>query len=94
MNRRYVLKNRRRFYIFVLAITVSLSCMLFAATANGADTNPEYSIVTVEKGDTLWNLAKEYNHGGDIRSYIREVQKINDLTDGIIYEGDEIKMPV
>lgn len=94
MNRKYVLKNRRRFYMFVIFMTISLSCIFFAATANGADTNPTFTSVTIEKGETLWHLAKEYSHGGDIRQYIREIKEINNLSDGTIYEGDVIKMPL
>ena len=94
MNRRYTLKNRKRFYIFVIAMTVLLSCMFLAATVNGADTNKTFTNVTIEKGDTLWDLAKEYSDGGDIRNYIHEIQKVNNLTNGDIFAGDVIKMPV
>jgi nucleoid-associated protein YgaU len=94
MNKRYILKNRRRFYMFVIVMTVLLSCIFLAATVNGADTNKAFTSVTVEKGDTLWDLAKEYSEGGDIRNYIHEIQKVNNLTDGDIFAGDVIKMPV
>lgn len=94
MNRRYILKNRRRFYMFVIAMTVLLSCVFLAATVNGADTNKTFTNVTVEKGDTLWDLAKEYSDGGDIRNYIHEIQKVNNLPGGDIFAGDIIKMPV
>ena len=94
MNRRYVLKNRSRFYVFIIVMTILLSCMFFAATVNGAETNKAFTAVTVQRGDTLWNLAKEYNGGGDIRNYIHEIQKVNNLTGGEIFEGDVIKMPV
>ncbi len=94
MNRRYILKNRRRFYMFVIVLTVLMSCVFLAATVNGADTNKTFTNIKVEKGDTLWDLAKEYNGGGDIRSYIHEIQKVNNLSDSDIFEGDILKMPV
>jgi nucleoid-associated protein YgaU len=94
MNRRYVLKNRRRFYTFIIVMTIALSCIFFAVTVNGADSGSAFTTVTVDKGDTLWDLAKEYNKGGDIRNYIREIEKVNNLVDGTIYEGDIIKMPI
>lgn len=93
MNRKYVLKNKKRFYIFILLMSVMISCTLIAGTVNGADTNPEYTLVTVEKGDTLWDLAKDYCKGGDIRRFIDSIEKINNLTDSTIFEGEVIKMP-
>jgi nucleoid-associated protein YgaU len=94
MNKRYVLKNRRRFYIFVIMVTIVISFSALAAAVNGADTGDEYISVIVESGDTLWDLAREYKSSGDLRQYIREVEKINNLTDSLIYEGDILKMPV
>lgn len=94
MNRRYVLKNRRRFYSFIIVMTILLSCVFFAANVNAAETNKAFTSVTIQKGDTLWDLAKEYSEGGDIRNYIQKIQKVNNLTGGEIFEGDIIKMPV
>jgi len=93
MNRKYSLKNRKRFYAFVMLITISLSCVLFAVTVNGADTNNEYITVTVKKGDTLWELARDYSKGSDIRRYIYKIEKANNMTDCNIYEGDILKLP-
>ena len=94
MNRRLVLKNRRRFYTFIMLITIMLSSILFAVTVNGADTNNEFTTVTVEKGDTLWDLAKEYGKGGDIRRYIYKIEKANNMTSSDIYEGDVLLLPL
>ena len=94
MNKKYILKNRRRFYIFVMLVTITLSFTFLAATVNGADTNATYTTVTVEQGDTLWDLAREYNKNGDIRQYINKIEKVNNITDSIIFEGDILKLPV
>ena len=93
MNRKYVLKNRNRFYVFVMLVTVTLSFIFFAATVNGSDTKATYTTVTVEKGDTLWDLAREYNKEGDIRQYIHKIEKANNITDSTIFEGDILKLP-
>lgn len=93
MNKKYVLKNRRRFYIFIMLVSITLSCIFFASAVNGADTNAAYTTVTVEKGDTLWDLAKEYSKKGDIRQYIYKIEKANNLTDSTIFEGDILKLP-
>lgn len=95
MKRRLILKNRKRFYVFIMITTITLSCILFAVGVNGADIQQnEYMTVTVEKGDTLWDFAKEYSKGGDIRQYIHKIEKANRMTDCDIYEGDTLIMPL
>ncbi len=94
MNRRYALKNKRRFYLFMIIVIITVSSSALAAGVQGADTDDRYISVVVETGDTLWDLAREYKTSGDLRQYIREVEKINNLTDSLIYEGDVLKMPV
>lgn len=94
MNRKYFLKNRKRFYLFVMIMSIALSFVFVGAAVNGADTNPAYTTVTVKLGDTLWGLAKEYNKAGDIRKYIHKIEMINNINDSIIYEGDIIKLPL
>lgn len=94
MNKKYVLKNRNRFYLFVIMVTIIISSIALVANVQGADTGDEYISVVVEQGDTLWDLAGDYNNSRDIRQYIRKVEQINQLTDSIIYEGDVLKMPV
>lgn len=42
----------------------------------------------VQKGETLWDIAKKYcPKGVDIREWIYEIERINDI-DGYIYAGD------
>ena len=94
MNRKYVLKNRRRFYTFIIFLFVAFSSILIACNVNGEDVKPKFEEVTVEKGDTLWKLAKKYSKGGDIRKYIRKIEEANNITDSTIYEGDIIKLPM
>lgn len=94
MNRKFKLKNKRRFYIFVMMISITLSSLSLVATANGADTNDNFNTIVVESGDTLWDIAKEYSNEKDLRQYIRDVEEINELSDGLIYEGDILKLPV
>jgi len=94
MNKGYVLKNPRRFCFVIMLLTMLITCTLFISIVNGADSGPSYINVTVEKGDTLWDLAKEYNKGGDIRMFIHQVRELNDLSGSVIIEGDVIKIPV
>lgn len=94
MNKKYVLKNKNRFYLFVIMVTMIITSIALIANVQGADTAEEYATVMVEQGDTLWDLAGEYNNTRDLRQYIRKIEKINQLTDSLIYEGDILKMPL
>jgi Uncharacterized protein containing LysM domain len=70
-----------------------LSCIILASNSY-AYNQKEYSTISVQSGDTLWDIAKKYNKSGDIRKYIMEIKKINDLSnDCIIYEGEELRVP-
>lgn len=51
------------------------------------------------KGDTLWSIAQkeasnnEYYRNRDIRDIIRDIKEINNLRDGNIYDGQQLKIP-
>jgi hypothetical protein len=50
----------------------------------------------VERNDTLWSIAQEYNdkdHYDSIRDYIKEVMQINSLSDDEIHYGDYLIVP-
>lgn len=93
MKRRYVLKNKGRFYIFVVMVTILLSSISLLNFSQSADTGESYTSVVVERGDTLWDLAKEYKNKGDLRQYIKRIEEVNHLNDSMIREGDVLKMP-
>ncbi|NLO88923.1 MAG: LysM peptidoglycan-binding domain-containing protein [Clostridia bacterium] len=60
--------------------------------------NNNYShviLVTVNKGDTLWDIAEKHRSGkADIRKIISEIKKINNLNDEFIYPGQQLAIPV
>lgn len=92
MKKRYVLKNRRRFFTLVMILMVMTITLLFATSAYGYK-EPTFEKVTVSQGDTLWDLAKEYGSKEDIRSFIRDIKKANGMTTSMIYEGQELLIP-
>jgi LysM repeat protein len=77
-----------------MMITIVVTSLTFAATVQGADTADSYKTVVVEPGDTLWDIAGDYNNGHDLRVYINEVKKANNIEGSAIFAGDVLKMPV
>ncbi|WP_010243522.1 LysM peptidoglycan-binding domain-containing protein [Acetivibrio cellulolyticus] len=93
MKKRYVLKNKARFYIFITGLVMSM-LLVFSATKAYGYKEPEFEVITIKSGDTLWDIAKKYNKKGDIREYIYDLKKINDLNDCSIMTGSELKVIV
>lgn len=93
MKKKYVLKNKKKFCSFIIVLSIMLTTIFFATNAYGFE-GTSYETVTVQKGDTLWSIAGEYCKKGDIRRFIYEIKKANNLSESNIYEGDDLKIPV
>lgn len=93
MNRKYVLRNRKRFSMFIMTAAVVLTLLTVSNAVRGEVAVGNPKTVIVEKGDTLWDISSEYGKGTDIRRYIRKIKEENNLPDSIIYEGDVLILP-
>lgn len=95
MKKRIYLRNPIRLFlavIFVLAISLTF-LLVFHDSASGNDI-PKYVTVVIQKGDTLWNIAKKYNHDDiDIRSKISEIKELNKISSNIRI-GQELKIKI
>jgi len=50
---------------------------------------------TVNKGDTLWAIARKYtSKDKDIRQTIYEIEKLNNLKNATIYPGQTIQIKI
>ncbi len=93
------LTRRGRLVIFVAALLVTLSAMLLAvapsviATVTAGDPVP-VSEVTVQPGDTLWDIASAANPGGDVAQTVDEIAELNALSNGQLRVGQELTIPV
>ncbi len=85
-------KKKNKWILFVLGAVLLLTLVFFSS--GGAANTETFETITVQTGDTLWGIAK--NHlppRMDIREYIYEIKKANNITGSIIYPGEEIKLP-
>ncbi|WP_043929838.1 cell division suppressor protein YneA [Bacillus sp. EB01] len=84
-------------YSYVIII-LALSC-IFAFSANilnkPADEN-KYITVTIEEGDSLWEIAGELseNHSMDRSEIVNWLKKNNQLAGETIFPGEELIVPV
>ncbi|MFW6036100.1 MAG: L,D-transpeptidase family protein [Halothermotrichaceae bacterium] len=54
---------------------------------NNKDKDSSYITYTVKKGDSLWKISQQYNVS------ITEIKKINNLSNDLIYPGQDLKIP-
>lgn len=92
--KRYVLKNRMRFFGFLFIVFLITFIVVYTASVSGYS-EPVYQTVTVKSGDTLWSIAQQYKDDDcDIREYIYNVKKINDMDSSILFADTSILIPV
>ena len=61
-----------------------LSILAVAVLSVTVSANVQAATITVEKGDTLWDLSREN------KTSLENIQKVNDLTTDLIHPGDKI----
>jgi len=66
VRKKYVLKNKKRFFLFIFVLTV-LTASIFAMPSAYGYNGKECVTVIVKEGDTLWNIASSHYENGDIR---------------------------
>ncbi len=49
--------------------------------------------ITVEQGDTLWDIALHYYPQADPRRGVAEIRSLNNLKTAIIYPGQILRLP-
>ena len=96
-------RERRLKFLKLSAVILAAFCMIVicAASYNVLDTHANdgfkyYTSVTVEAGDSLWQIAGDYidSHYDSRESFIAEVRSINHLADNdTIYAGQILIVP-
>jgi LysM repeat protein len=93
MKRKYILKNKRRFSVFIIFLVLLIVSTGYIVNAGTVQTKTSYDVVRIEKGDTLWEIASLYAENSDPRAYIYEIKKLNKLDGDLIFEGQELYLP-
>lgn len=84
------MKSKLAITCLVCILAVSLIIIL-TVNAQAAQTR-ELETIIVRQGDTLWTIAQAHRGDTEIRKYIYNLQKLNNIS-STIYPGQELLLP-
>lgn len=92
------LTRRGRLVVFALSLLAVFAVGLVVASASAAGSHsgtPDVHVVTVQPGDTLWDIASDAASatGTQTGDMVQRLEDINPIEDGMVYVGQEIRVP-
>lgn len=80
----------------IILIFLSCSFAIILSLQNSPKEDQNYMKVTINEGDSLWKLSKQYSgqHSLSNKEFVNWVKKHNENAADQIYPGDEIIIPV
>ena len=92
------LTRRGRAVVCLAALALVLLSAFFLGSVAVGSEKPGHAepteIVMVGTGDTLWGIAAELNTDGDVRSTMREIERLNALDSVALSAGQKLRVPV
>lgn len=79
--------------VAALSFLVVLLLGLFAVDGGRSPVPRHTSIVRVQAGDTLWEIADRYAPDSDPRAVVRRIIELNDLERASLAAGDVLRIP-
>ena len=93
----YRLTRRGRVVVFLAGLALLLGAALFFGAHSVATEEPgspePTRIIQVAPGDTLWSIAGDLAGDGEIRGMIQRIQRLNALDSGMVYAGQQLRVP-
>lgn len=88
------LTQRGRLVVFGATLAAMLGLGFVAATGSLASDQPEPTrVVTVQPGQTLWDIASRVSAGGDVRATVAHLEAINHLDNTTLQVGQHLRVP-
>lgn len=95
-----IVARRRMFLLLAMILLITIGSIIFGSIFLSAQANAEesgieykyYKSIVIQDGDTLWNVAKEYQADkyGNTQEYIDELMELNNLSSDTIHEGQHL----
>ena len=85
--------NKRKFIKSTLILIIILVSIIILVNTiiNKTEYAEKYKTIYISEDETLWSIAEEYKKTNqDIREYIYEIKKLNNMESATIYEGQEL----
>ena len=86
----------RKFVSIILVFIITIFAVNSAfGSADKSETKTYYEEVTIQKGETYWDIAGRYDSDGMTRNeYVEYIMEFNGATDENIRSGETIIVPV
>lgn len=78
---------------FVISLAFAIALNGGMATANTESSGTSFDYVTVEAGQSLWQVAESVAPGADPRDVISDIVRLNQLQSSVVHPGDRLAIP-
>ena len=89
------IRSARMLFLCVVITVITMACLSGFTGAGVSRVSPSrtYEVITVQKNDTLWEIAQSLYPGEDVRAAVQEIMQVNGLKCERIYAGQRIAVP-
>jgi LysM repeat protein len=90
-------RRGRAVVVMAALVLVLLAGFFLGSVAVGTDEAgqaPATEIIMVEPGQSLWSISSELTTEGDVRSTMREIERLNALDTVALSAGQKLRVPV
>jgi nucleoid-associated protein YgaU len=78
-------------WLLVVVLMLALGVLLARVALGG--TEPAYTVVVVQPGDTLWSIAAARYPAADPRERVQAIEALNGLSGPDILAGESLELP-
>ncbi|MCA1671020.1 MAG: LysM peptidoglycan-binding domain-containing protein, partial [Actinobacteria bacterium] len=88
-------RGRLTMTLVAAACTLGIAALAYspAAAAPNRPAGAESTVVVVQPGDTVWEIARRADPQADPRATVARIVDLNDLSDGRISPGQRLRLP-
>ena len=88
------LTHRGRLVVFVAGVAAALGLGFVLASGSMASEHGEQTrVITVQPGQTLWDISSQASHGGAVRSMMSLLESLNHLDTTVLQAGQHLRVP-